>query len=69
MAWNGDPIQFNRARRPKYLFSGLTKCAKEDRRTSCCALPSMKLLSRACHPLKVEAIAQSLNCAAPSALE
>jgi site-specific DNA recombinase len=25
---NGDPKQFNRARRPKYLFSGLTKCAE-----------------------------------------
>jgi site-specific DNA recombinase len=25
---NGDPRQFNRARRPKYLFSGLTKCAE-----------------------------------------
>ena len=25
---NGDPKRFNRARRPKYLFSGLTKCAK-----------------------------------------
>jgi hypothetical protein len=24
---NGDPKQFNQARRPKYLFSGLTKCA------------------------------------------
>ena len=24
---SGDPQQFNRARRPKYLFSGLTKCA------------------------------------------
>ncbi len=28
MASNGDPKQFNRARRPKYLFSGLTKCAE-----------------------------------------
>ena len=25
---NGDPKRFNRARRPKYLFSGLTKCAE-----------------------------------------
>jgi DNA invertase Pin-like site-specific DNA recombinase len=25
---NGDPKQFNRARRPKYLFSGLTKCGE-----------------------------------------
>jgi site-specific DNA recombinase len=25
---NGDPKQFNRARRPRYLFSGLTKCAE-----------------------------------------
>jgi hypothetical protein len=25
---NGDPRRFNRARRPKYLFSGLTKCAE-----------------------------------------
>ena len=33
------------------------------------SLPSLKLLSRAWYPLKVEAIAQSLNCAAPSALE
>jgi site-specific DNA recombinase len=24
----GDPKQFNRARRPRYLFSGLTKCAE-----------------------------------------
>src|SRR5687767_14443574 len=28
VASNGDPKQFNRARRPKYLFSGLTKCAE-----------------------------------------
>jgi site-specific DNA recombinase len=28
VASNGDPAQFNRARRPKYLFSGLTKCAE-----------------------------------------
>ena len=28
VAANGDPKQFNRARRPKYLFSGLTKCAE-----------------------------------------
>jgi hypothetical protein len=27
-ASNGDHKQFNRARRPKYLFSGLTKCAE-----------------------------------------
>ena len=26
VASNGDPKRFNRARRPKYLFSGLTKC-------------------------------------------
>ena len=25
---NGDPKRFNHARRPKYLFSGLTKCAE-----------------------------------------
>jgi hypothetical protein len=25
---NGDPKRFNQARRPKYLFSGLTKCAQ-----------------------------------------
>jgi DNA invertase Pin-like site-specific DNA recombinase len=25
---SGDPKRFNRARRPKYLFSGLTKCAE-----------------------------------------
>ncbi len=25
---SGDPRRFNRARRPKYLFSGLTKCAE-----------------------------------------
>jgi site-specific DNA recombinase len=25
---NGDPKRFNRARRPRYLFSGLTKCAE-----------------------------------------
>jgi hypothetical protein len=25
---NGDPERFNQARRPKYLFSGLTKCAR-----------------------------------------
>jgi hypothetical protein len=24
---NGDATRFNQARRPKYLFSGLTKCA------------------------------------------
>jgi site-specific DNA recombinase len=28
VASNGGPKQFNRARRPKYLFSGLTKCAE-----------------------------------------
>jgi site-specific DNA recombinase len=28
VASNGDPKQFNRARPPKYLFSGLTKCAE-----------------------------------------
>jgi site-specific DNA recombinase len=28
VASNGDPKQFNRARRPKYPFSGLTKCAE-----------------------------------------
>jgi site-specific DNA recombinase len=28
VASNGDPKRFNRARRPKYLFSGLTKCAE-----------------------------------------
>ena len=28
VASKGDPKQFNRARRPKYLFSGLTKCAE-----------------------------------------
>jgi site-specific DNA recombinase len=28
VASNGDPAQFNRARRPKYLFSGLTKCGE-----------------------------------------
>ena len=28
VASNGDPKQFNRARRPRYLFSGLTKCAE-----------------------------------------
>ena len=28
VAPNGDPKQFNQARRPKYLFSGLTKCAE-----------------------------------------
>jgi site-specific DNA recombinase len=28
VASNGDPKQFSRARRPKYLFSGLTKCAE-----------------------------------------
>ena len=28
VAAQGDPKQFNRARRPKYLFSGLTKCAE-----------------------------------------
>jgi site-specific DNA recombinase len=27
-AWNGSPKRFNQARRPKYLFSGLTKCAE-----------------------------------------
>jgi hypothetical protein len=27
VAFNGDPKRFNQARRPKYLFSGLTKCA------------------------------------------
>jgi DNA invertase Pin-like site-specific DNA recombinase len=27
-ASNGDPKRFNQARRPKYLFSGLTKCAE-----------------------------------------
>jgi hypothetical protein len=25
---SGDPKRFNQARRPKYLFSGLTKCAE-----------------------------------------
>ena len=25
---NGDPARFNRARRPKFLFSGLTKCGE-----------------------------------------
>ena len=30
VAAKGDPKQFNRARRPKYLFSGLTKCAECD---------------------------------------
>jgi hypothetical protein len=28
VASNGDPRRFNQARRPKYLFSGLTKCAE-----------------------------------------
>src|SRR5215211_4640549 len=28
VASNGDPKRFNKARRPKYLFSGLTKCAE-----------------------------------------
>ena len=28
VASSGDPKRFNRARRPKYLFSGLTKCAE-----------------------------------------
>jgi site-specific DNA recombinase len=28
VASNGDPKRFNHARRPKYLFSGLTKCAE-----------------------------------------
>jgi DNA invertase Pin-like site-specific DNA recombinase len=28
VASNGDPKRFNRARRPRYLFSGLTKCAE-----------------------------------------
>ena len=28
MASSGDPKRFNQARRPKYLFSGLTKCAE-----------------------------------------
>jgi site-specific DNA recombinase len=28
VASNGDPKRFNEARRPKYLFSGLTKCAE-----------------------------------------
>ena len=28
VAANGDPKRFNQARRPKYLFSGLTKCAE-----------------------------------------
>ncbi len=28
VASNGDPKRFNRGRRPKYLFSGLTKCAE-----------------------------------------
>ena len=28
VASNGDPKRFNQARRPKYLFSGLTKCAE-----------------------------------------
>jgi len=30
VASNGDPQHFNRARRPKYLFSGLTKCAERQ---------------------------------------
>ena len=25
---NGDPVPFNRARRPKFVFSGLTKCGQ-----------------------------------------
>jgi hypothetical protein len=28
VASNGEPKRFNQARRPKYLFSGLTKCAE-----------------------------------------
>jgi site-specific DNA recombinase len=28
VASSGDPKRFNKARRPKYLFSGLTKCAE-----------------------------------------
>ena len=28
VASNGDPKRFNQARRPRYLFSGLTKCAE-----------------------------------------
>jgi vacuolar-type H+-ATPase subunit E/Vma4 len=28
VAANGEPKRFNQARRPKYLFSGLTKCAE-----------------------------------------
>jgi site-specific DNA recombinase len=28
VASSGDPNRFNQARRPKYLFSGLTKCAE-----------------------------------------
>ena len=28
VASKGDPKRFNLARRPKYLFSGLTKCAE-----------------------------------------
>jgi site-specific DNA recombinase len=28
VASSGDPKRFNQARRPKYLFSGLTKCAE-----------------------------------------
>jgi len=28
VASNGDPTRFNQARRPRYLFSGLTKCAE-----------------------------------------
>ena len=28
LASSGDPKRFNQARRPKYLFSGLTKCAE-----------------------------------------
>ena len=28
MTSNGDPRRFNQARRPKFLFSGLTKCAQ-----------------------------------------
>ena len=32
VASSGDPKRFNQARRPKYLFSGLTKCAECGRR-------------------------------------
>jgi site-specific DNA recombinase len=32
---NGDPKRFNQARRPKFLFPGLTKCAECGGGTSC----------------------------------